>query len=163
MPQFDPTFYVSQAFWVVVSFSAMFCLVAGYAVPKIVAVLNERNDKIDTNLKKAEQLKAEAEEIFARYQQAIADANEASKRAVAQAQSDTAAKLKEKEKRFSEELSLKIADGEAALLAEKKQALSQIKRLSEMLTADIVVKLTGQEVDAGVLKSKLTEVMEKKA
>jgi len=61
MPQFDPTFFSTQLFWLAVSFVALYAIVSTLALPKIGSVLEERQRKIDDNLDKAAQLKAEAE------------------------------------------------------------------------------------------------------
>ena len=136
-------------------------LVAGYATPKIVAVLKERDDKIEGNLKRAEQLKAEAAHILSEYQKTIASAQEKSRKIVADAQNETGNRLKEKEKEFLETLNVKIAESEAILREEKNKALTELKDLSQILTAQIVAKLIDVDANSPELKDDIAKAMEK--
>ena len=56
MPQFDPTYFASQLFWLYACFIVLFILLSVFAMPKIGAVLEERQKRIDGNLDKAGQL-----------------------------------------------------------------------------------------------------------
>ncbi|MGE5477250.1 MAG: hypothetical protein ACM3Q1_11385, partial [Bacteroidales bacterium] len=66
MPQFQQTaFFLPQIVWLAITFITLYILMAKVALPKIGAVLDERQRKIDDNLDKAAQLKAEAEAAVA--------------------------------------------------------------------------------------------------
>ena len=76
MPQFETAapFFWSQVFWLIVAFVVLYLLMSKIALPRIAEVLEERQDKIDDDLAKAEKLKNEAEQVLAEYEKAIADA-----------------------------------------------------------------------------------------
>ncbi len=46
MPQFDPTYFVSQVFWLVVSFSLLVGVISGVAVPRIQSSMKKRSQYI---------------------------------------------------------------------------------------------------------------------
>ena len=60
LPQLDVQTYASQIFWLVVSFIVLYFLVAKVAMPRISEVLEERQERIEDDLDKAETLKKEA-------------------------------------------------------------------------------------------------------
>lgn len=60
MPQFDPTYFASQVFWLIVTFGILYLLMAKIALPRIGDILEVRQDRIAADLDRAEQLKREA-------------------------------------------------------------------------------------------------------
>ena len=75
MPQLDQIWsYPSQVFWLVVSFAVLYYVLSRIALPKVSDLLQERQERIDADLEKAENLKKEAETVLAAYEAAMADA-----------------------------------------------------------------------------------------
>jgi len=56
MPQFDPSTYASQLFWLAVMFVALYWIVSKIAVPRIGEVLEQRARVIQDDLDRATQL-----------------------------------------------------------------------------------------------------------
>ena len=65
MPQLNPEFFVSQLFWLVVTFSFLFIFLWRISLPRIGNVLEKRERKISENLTAAKELQIEAEKIQA--------------------------------------------------------------------------------------------------
>ena len=80
MPQLNPEFFVSQLFWLVVTFSFLFVFLWRVSLPRIGNVLEKRERKISEDLTAAKELQAEAsqiqEEIEKQLKQARTDASE---------------------------------------------------------------------------------------
>ena len=80
MPQLNPEFFVSQLFWLVVTFSFLFVFLWRVSLPRIGNVLEKRERKITEDLTAAKELQAEAsqiqEEIEKQLKQARTDASE---------------------------------------------------------------------------------------
>ena len=51
MPQFDPGTFVSQIFWLIVTFGVLYFLILPSFLKKLGSVRDERDDKIDGDLK----------------------------------------------------------------------------------------------------------------
>ena len=66
MPQLNPEFFISQIFWLVISFTFLFIFLWRISLPRIGSVLEKRAQKINENIKVAKQYQAEAEEIQAK-------------------------------------------------------------------------------------------------
>ena len=76
MPQLNPEFFVSQLFWLVVTFSFLLLFLWKVSLPRIGSVLEKRENKINNDIKKAKQLQVEAEKIQNQIEQKLHDAKE---------------------------------------------------------------------------------------
>ena len=88
---------------------ALFLIAWKVALPRIAEVLNARQNRIDSDLERAQALKSEAEEVLAAYQKALADASAEAQdihRQVVQA-------LAAERTRRQEELSRRLSDPDA--------------------------------------------------
>lgn len=63
MPQLNSEFFISQIFWLVITFTFLFIFLWRISLPRISSVLEKRENKINTDIAKAKQLQTEAEEI----------------------------------------------------------------------------------------------------
>ena len=57
MPQLDPKYWASQAFWLVLVFTVLYFLISTLFIPKIRNSLENRNNKIKNDLDEAKNLK----------------------------------------------------------------------------------------------------------
>ena len=80
MPQLNPEFFVTQLFWLVVTFSFLLVFLWRISLPRIGNVLEKRERKISEDLSAAKELQAEAakiqETIENQLKQARSDASE---------------------------------------------------------------------------------------
>jgi F-type H+-transporting ATPase subunit b len=156
MPQFDPSTFASQLFWLYVSFTLLLILLSVFALPKIGGVLEERQKRIDGNLDKAAQWKAEAEAAIAAYEKALADSRaEAHKILQANAQA-IAEQAEARQKALGEKLAAQIKAGESRIQAAKEQALDQIKGVSADLVKASLQRLTGQSAEDAQIEAAVT-------
>ena len=63
MPQLNPEFFISQLFWLVVTFSFLLFFLWKISLPRISKVLEKRENKINNDIEIAKKLQAEAELI----------------------------------------------------------------------------------------------------
>ena len=63
MPQLNPEFFVTQLFWLVVTFSFLLVFLWRISLPRISNVLEKRERKISEDLTTAKELQNEAEKI----------------------------------------------------------------------------------------------------
>ncbi len=76
MPQLDPEFFVSQLFWLVVTFSFLLLFLWKVSLPRIGSVLEKRENKINNDIETAKQLQIEAEKIKDQIDQKLYDSKE---------------------------------------------------------------------------------------
>ena len=134
MPQLNPEFFVSQLFWLVVTFSFLFVFLWRVSLPRIGNVLEKRERKINEDLTAAKELQAEAsqiqEEIEKQLKQARTDASEMIKSSSISLQDKAQTELKKLDK----ELETKIDESAKAIDKSKSESVSQIQDQIHQIT-----------------------------
>src|SRR3990172_12154868 len=70
----DAGTFVPQLVWLALTFGLLYLLLKRFALPRVGEVIEERRDRIQRDLEKAEKLKAETEQALATYEAALAEA-----------------------------------------------------------------------------------------
>ncbi len=141
MPQLDWSTYLSQAFWLLVCFCALWILLANLVTPKLADVIEQRKRKINDYVEKAEQLNRQAQNSLLKYQQTLAEAQAQAQKQLDIGRAELKAKLDAKAAKMTNEINQKIADSELVLATEKQETLQQIEAISQDLAYHIVQKL----------------------
>ena len=68
MPQLDPTYWASQAFWLILVFSILYLSISKFYLPKIKKNLDDRENKIKEDLDEANTLKSISEKKIKEYE-----------------------------------------------------------------------------------------------
>lgn len=153
MPQFDPAFFAPQLFWLAVTFITLYIVMSKVALPKIGDVLEERQRKIDDNLDKAQQLKAEAEAAVAAYEKALADSRAHAHAVIKEASERLAKQADERTRDLNAKLAEQIKAGEARIAAAKETALANVREVALDVASATVARLAGTSPDQGKLES----------
>jgi F-type H+-transporting ATPase subunit b len=153
MPQFDPTFFAPQLFWLLLTFVTLYILMTSVALPKIGAVLDERQRKIDDNLDKAAQLKAEAEAAVAAYEKALAESRAHAHSVIKEASDRLASEAEERNRALSARLAEQIKAGEARIGEAKNKALANVREVAMDVASSVFDRLIGASADSAKLES----------
>lgn len=160
MPQLDVTTFAPQIVWLVITFLAMYFLMAKVALPRIAQVLDERQARIDDNLEKAAALKKEAEEAAAAYESSLAQArSKAQEEVKAVLDAANAAQAKAQEE-LSAKINKDLDAAEARIAEAKDKALANIKEVSSDVAKATVEKLSGVSVDDAAVTAAVAKAME---
>src|SRR5262245_43416790 len=73
-PPLDPSSFVPQLFWLALAFGLLYVLLKRMALPRVGEVIEERRERIDRDIAKAESLKVETEQALANYERALGEA-----------------------------------------------------------------------------------------
>ncbi len=143
MPQFDPSVWSPQIIWLIVSFVALYYIMSRFVLPRLNEILEEREFRISDSLRRAENLKQEAEQAVAAYEQTMADA-----RAKAQAQvhssHERAERLAaERHAELGDRLADEIAAAEARIGAARTEAVAGVREMAAEVAGLAVEKLVG--------------------
>ena len=158
MPQLDPTWYVSQLFWLCVCFFTMLFIMGKIIAPRIADILAQRQRKIDDYLVKAHQIKEQAEESLQKYHEALAKATAEADDALAQTHRELADYISKKQDDLAKKLNAKISEGEAQINAQKEQALKEVYKIAEGLAVDVVEKMGLKQISSQNLKDSLKKI-----
>lgn len=155
MPQFDPTSFPSQLFWLVVTFVILYVLISRFAIPRIGDVMEQRQKMMDDDLDRAAQLKAEAETAVQTYEKALAEARAKAHEVMKAATDEMSRKAEARNREVAGRLAQQIADGEARIGKARDEALASVREVATDAAQAIAAKLADvtladDKVDAAV-------------
>jgi F-type H+-transporting ATPase subunit b len=155
MPQFDPTTFTSQVFWLVVTFVALYWVVAKLAIPRIGEVLDQRARVIQEDLDRALALKAETDQAVQAYERAMLAAREQAGEHMRAVTSEAKATAEARTSELSAQVAKQVSDAEARILKAKDEAIAGLKSIAAETAKDVVAKLANlspaaADVDAAV-------------
>ena len=151
MPQLDVTTFMPQLFWLVVTFCILLLLMAKIGLPRVSGVIEARRKRIDDDLARATQLKAEAEAVLAAYQQTLASARAQAQAAVKDATDKLAAEAAERQRQVGESLAQRVASAEREIAAAKQRALTELHDIAVEVARSVTEKVTGTAADTAIL------------
>lgn len=160
MPQFDPEWFASQLFWLIVTFTALYFVLSRVALPRIAQVLEERQDKVDDDLAKAERLKEEAEEVHQAYEQTLADARAEAQKALKETADQIAREQSAHHETLTAELQQKTREAEERIAAAKTEAIDELRTVAGEVAQAAAQKLIGTEVGKGRAEKAVKQAME---
>jgi len=159
MPQFDPSTFASQIFWLVVMFAALYWVVAKLAVPRVGQVLEQRARVIQDDLDRAMQLKTETDAALAAYETAMSAARGQAGDHMRAILADVKAVADQRTAEISATVAKQVADAEARIAKAKQDAMDSMKTLAGESASAIVAKLTGLNPDGGAVANAVATVL----
>lgn len=153
MPQLDTSTYLSQFFWLLVSFLSLWFFMAWVIIPKIEEVLEQRRRKIDDYIQKAETINKQALHSLTKYEKALQKAKNEAEQSLEQNKIALEQNMANKHAELEYLLNKKIADTEYMLAKERQETLAAINDVSNKLALNILTKL-----DVNVNNQKLEEI-----
>ncbi|MGZ8996542.1 MAG: F0F1 ATP synthase subunit B family protein [Rhodospirillales bacterium] len=147
MPQFDPAVWPTQLFWLTVSFVVLYLLMARVALPRISAILEERDFRIGDSLRRAEGLKQDAEAAVAAYEKLMVDARTKAQEQVHSVRERAARDAAERHAELNDRLSAEVAAAETRIAAARDQAIGELRGLAVEVAGAAVERLAGERLD----------------
>jgi F-type H+-transporting ATPase subunit b len=147
MPQLDISTFAPQLVWLAISFIVLYLLMAWLGLPRIGKAIGARRDRIDGDLARAAQVKADAEEVLAAYQKGLAEARGEAQATLKATTDRLAAEAAERQRELAQRLAQQIAAAEARIAAMKNEALAEIRGIALDVGRAVVEKLTGAVPD----------------
>lgn len=158
MPQLDFSTFSNQIFWLAVTLVAIYLILSRVALPRIAAVLAERQGTITNDIAAAEDLKAKAVEAENIYNKALADARAEAQRIAAEARAEIQVGLDEAIAKADVEISAKAAESEKAIAEIKAGAVDSIKIVATDTAAEVVAAMGGK-TDAKAIAAAVSDRM----
>ena len=152
MPQLNPEFFVSQLFWLVVTFSFLFIFLWKVSLPRISSVLEKRENKINNDIKTAKQLQIEAEKIQDQIEQKLHDSKEQNIKLIKISTVDLQNKASEELLKLDNDLNKKIEKSAKVIENNKKESLKQIHGQIHEITKLTLSKLSSIQINDQEIK-----------
>jgi F-type H+-transporting ATPase subunit b len=158
MPQLCFDWWPNQIFWLTVTLVVIFFFLSRVALPRIAAVLAERQGSITNDLAAAEDLKAKAVEAEEAYNKALATARAEAQKIIAEAKADIQADLDAATAKADAEIAARLAESEKAIAAIREGAKDSVKEVAKDTAKELVAAMGGS-ADAKTITSAITAKM----
>ncbi len=147
MPQLDFSTFGNQIFWLVLTLGIIYFVLAKIALPRIAAVLAERQGTITSDIAAAENLKQKAVEAEEAYNKALADARAKAGEIVAEAKAEIQAELDVAAAKADAKIAAKAAESEVEIAKVRASAVESVKAVAKDTTKEILGAM-GSKADA---------------
>jgi len=161
MPQLDPTYWASQAFWLILIFTALYLALSNLFIPKIKNSIDSRENKIKDHLDEAQKLKNLAEQKLKEYDQSIENAKKEVQKIIFESKNELSAQIQSKKKKFDKEIENEIKAAEKEIEDLKEESLKNISIISEEMASKVVEKISGEPMNQSSVKAAILEVSKK--
>lgn len=158
MPQLDFSTFGNQIFWLVLTLVVIYFVLTKIALPRIEAVLANRQATITNDIAAAEELKQKAVEAEEAYNKALADARSEAAKIVAEARAEIQADLDAAAAKADAEISAKAAESEALIAEIRAGAVESVKVVAKD-TAKEILSVMGATADAKTVTAAVTARM----
>ena len=152
MPQLCIDWFGNQIFWLIVALVAIYFILSRVALPRIGAVLAERQGTITNDIAAAEDLKGKATEAEAAYDKALIDARAEAQQIIAAAKADIQADLDKAIAKADAEIAAKSAESEKAISEIRASAMENVEAVAKD-TAEAIVAAVGGSADAKTISA----------
>ncbi len=146
MPQLEAATFISQLFWLAVTFVALYFVMWKIVIPRIADVLEVRQERIDDDLEKAEAFRNQAASVLEAYEKTVAEGRSQAQAILREAadQNDKAAAVRQTA--LAEQLAQQTAEAEARINAAREDALANIRTVAAETAQAAALRLSGASV-----------------
>ena len=161
MPQLDPTYWASQAFWLILVFSILYISIAKFYLPKIKDNLDNRENKIKEDLDAANNFKDLSELKMKEYEKIL----ENSKKEVIKIHLESKNRLDKdiqvKKEVMEKEIEIEITKAQKEITELKENSISDIQNISKDLALNIIENISGDKLNESSIKAAVDDVSKK--
>ena len=162
MPQLNPEFWLSQAFWLVLVFAILYLIIWKTILPKISDNLENRKKTISSDLEEAQNLKKLAEERYEEYKKLINDAKNEAGKIISENKLKLDQDLNNKKIQIQKEIDREITEVEKEIKNFKQKSLESISKISKEISSEVIKKVLNTEINESNLSAIVEEVSQKR-
>jgi len=146
MPQLEASTFISQLFWLAITFVGLYLVMWKVVIPRVADVLRDRQERLDDDLEKAEALRNEAASVLEAYEKTVADGRARAQAILREAadQNDKAAAIRQAA--LGEQLAQQTAAAEARIEGAREKALANIRSIAAEAAQAATLRLSGATI-----------------
>lgn len=162
LPQFEPTWFASQVFWLAISFAVLYFIFSKKTLPDISGVIENRKNHIQSDLETAEKLTAEADSVHDAYQENLTKSQDKASQAIQDVENDMKAKSTAAFDEFRARSDKEVKAAESRINDSKLAMMDEMNTIAAEAAASAVKKIIGTSTDTNQVKA-IVESMNGKA
>ena len=153
MPQLDPEFWISQIFWLTLTFGILYVVLSKLILPKISANLELRKSQIQENIEAAEKQREDSEAKLKEYDEVVLKSKLEAKNIFKDAREKTLKDINSKKEILDEQINEEIKKAEQEIELLRKSAPEKINRIAIDTSSDLIKKLIGTEINSSSISA----------
>ena len=161
MPQLNTEFWISQIFWLTLTFSILYIVLSKLILPKISANLELRKSQIQENIEIAEKQRESSESKLKEYDDIILKSKLTSKNIFKEARDRVIKDINSKKEALDKQIEKEIKKVEKEIEMLKKTAPEKINKIAIETSSDLVKKLIGAEVNNSSISAIVDDLSKK--
>jgi F-type H+-transporting ATPase subunit b len=162
MPQLNPEFWVSQIFWLTITFGILYVVLSKFILPKISMNLEIRRSQILENIEAADKQRQKSELKIEEYAKIIQGSKNEAKNYFKQAREKLLKDIDFKKNTLNKELNLEIKKTESEIQELKDRAPEKINKIAVETSKDLLQQLIGAEVNSSSISAIVDDLSRKK-
>lgn len=146
-PPFDVSAFPSHLFWIAISFGLLYFFVNRLIVPQVGGIIEDRRDRIASDLGEASRLSRETDEVIAIYEQELADARHKAYGIAQERRDEIKAEQARQQAETEASLQKRIEEAEAEIVQRRDAALADVGNIATEAAQAIAKQVAGLTVD----------------
>jgi F-type H+-transporting ATPase subunit b len=147
MPQLNPEFWVSQVFWLTLTFGILYVVLSKIILPKISVNLESRKSEIQENIEAAEKQRQKSESKILEYNKMISKSKLEAKNIFKDAREKAMKDINSKKEVLDNQIDDEIKKAEREIVLLRKTAPEKINKIAIDTSSELVQKLIGADVN----------------
>ena len=161
MPQLNPEFWISQIFWLTITFGILYVVLSKIILPKISSNLEIRKSQILENIEAAEKQREDSELKIKEYEKIVQNSKNEAKNYFNQAREKIIKDIVLKKESLDKELTIEIKKAEAEIQDLRNKAPEKINKIAIETSADLIQQLIGIEVNNSSISAIVDDLSKK--
>jgi F-type H+-transporting ATPase subunit b len=147
MPQLNPEFWLSQIFWLTLTFGILYVFLSKIILPKISANLESRKSEIQENIEAAENQRHKSESKLLEYNKMLSKSKLEAKNIFKNAREKAMKDINSKKEVLDNQINDEIKKAEQEIVLLRKTAPEKINKIAIDASSELVKKLIGADVN----------------
>ena len=147
MPQLNPEFWISQIFWLTLTFGILYIVLSKLILPKISDNLESRKSQILENIEAAEKQRENSEEKLKEYEEIVSKSKMEAKSIFNQAREKALKDISAKKEVLDKQIDEEISKAEQEIKELQNGAAEKINKIAIETSSELIQKLIGAEVN----------------
>ena len=161
MPQLDPTYWASQAFWLILVFSILYISISKFYLPKIKDNLDNRENKIKEDLENANKFKEQSEAKLKEYEIILENAKKEVSKIHFESKNILDKEIQSKKDMIEKDIEKELVKAQKDITELKKNSISSIQKISENIAANIIENISGEKLNESSIKAAVEDISKK--
>ncbi|MEN3951167.1 F0F1 ATP synthase subunit B' [Iodidimonas sp. SYSU 1G8] len=162
MPQLDISSFPPQLFWLAISFVLLYVVMSRLALPRVGEILRIREERITSDLDRAERLNRDAEDAVKAYEQALAEARAKATDIATKTRAAVQAEAEARQAEAEARLTAQLEAAEARIRATRDEAMSHVREIASDTAVALVTRLLGSAPESARLDQAVGEELQRR-